>query len=71
MGALYTSCGNRNFRDSMEITYFACKSGHISHQIDKVVGTQTLSYFVNRGINGIAPRGRKGCRENLAGFNLV
>lgn len=41
----------------MEISYFACKSGQISHQLDNVVGTQTLSYFVNRGINGIAPRG--------------
>lgn len=71
MGALQTSYGNRNFRDSMEITYFACKSGHISHQLDNVVGTQTLSYFVNGGINGIAPRSREGCGENLAGFNPV
>lgn len=60
MGALQTSYGNRNFRDSMEISYFACKSGQISHQLDNVVGTQTLSYFVNRGINGIAPPWRGG-----------
>lgn len=44
----------------MEISYFACKSGQISHQLDNVVGTQTVSYFVNRGINGIAPPWRGG-----------
>lgn len=52
----------------MEISYFACKSGQISHQLDNVVGTQTFSYFVNRGINGIAPRGgggEKGGRGEL------
>lgn len=47
----------------MEITYFARKSGQISHQLDNVVGTQTLLYFVNRSINGIAPHGGGGGRS--------